>query len=86
MNTTRILGTSALVAALGLASVGCNQTAEDARKVGSVEKERSVNTEVCNTSAWIREHAPLGLCESTPVVDDNMSLRRLHEERERSGR
>jgi hypothetical protein len=86
MNTARILSTSALVAALGLTLVGCNQNAEEAKKVITVDKERSVNTEVCNTSAWIRDRAPAGLCETPPAVDDNMNLRRLHQELERSGR
>jgi len=80
MNTARTLGTTAAVIALALALVGCNPVSEE-RKVSTVEKERSLNTEVCNTAAWIRENAPAGLCESTPAVDDEMSLRRLHEER-----
>lgn len=86
MNTARTISTSALIAALALTLVGCNQTSEEAKKVTTVDKEPSVNTEVCNTAAWIRDQAPAGLCETTPAVDDNMSLRRLHEERERSGR
>ena len=86
MNTARTISTSALVAALTLTLVGCNQTSEDARKATTVEKERSLNTEGCKTSAWIREHAPEGRCESTPVVDDNLNLRRIHEKLERSER
>ncbi len=85
MITARTIGTSALVAALTLTLVGCNRPSEDAKTV-TVEKERFANTEVCNTAAWIRERAPEGVCENTPVVDDNMNLRRLHEELERSGR
>ena len=86
MNTARTLGTSALLAALTLTLVGCNTASEDTRTVTTVEKERFANTEVCNAAAWIRERAPAGVCQSEPVVDDNMSLRRLHEERERSDR
>ncbi|WP_448004749.1 hypothetical protein [Agromyces bauzanensis] len=86
MNTTRTLGTSALVAALTLTLVGCNQASEDTTKVTTVEKERFASTEVCNAPAWIRERAPEGICETEPVVDDNMSLRRLHLEHERSAR
>jgi hypothetical protein len=85
MNTARTISTSALVAALALTLVGCNGTPEDSRNVTNVEKERSLNTEVCNAAAWIREQAPAGLCLSTPV-DDNMNLRRLHEKLERSER
>ena len=86
MNTARTISTSALVAALALTLVGCNQTPEESRNVTNVEKERSLKTEVCNTAAWIRDQAPVGLCETTPAVDDNMNLRRLHEELERSER
>jgi hypothetical protein len=86
MNTARTISTSALVAALALTLVGCNQSSEDARKATTVETERSLNTEICNAAAWIRERAPAGLCSGTSVVDDNMSLRRLHEELERSER
>ena len=86
MNTAHMLGTSALVAALTLTLVGCNQASEEAKTVTTVEKERFANTQVCNTAAWIRERAPAGVCDEAPDVDDNMSLRRLHEERERSGR
>jgi hypothetical protein len=82
MNTTRRLGISALVAALALTLVGCTTTSEEAERVSSVEKARPLNTQVCNAPSWIREHAPAGLCESTREVDDNMSLRRLHEERQ----
>jgi len=86
MNTARILGSSTLVAALALTLLGCSQTSAQVPKVATVEKARSFNSEVCNGPAWIRERAPLGLCESAPVVDDDMSLRRLHLELERSGR
>ena len=86
MNTAHTLGTSAVIAALTLTMVGCNQAAEEAETVTTVEKPRFANTEVCNAAAWIRDRAPADVCESTPVVDDNMSLRRLHEELERSGR
>jgi hypothetical protein len=68
-----------------LTLVGCNQTAEDSKRITTVQDERFANTEVCNTAAWIRERAPEGVCESTPVVDDNMNLRRMHEELERNG-
>ena len=81
MKTARGLGTSALVVALALTMVGCDTTSEEARKAGTVEQERPLNTQVCNTAPWIREHAPEGLCASTPEVDDYMSLRRLNEER-----
>jgi hypothetical protein len=81
MNTARTLGTSAAIIALALALVGCNPASEAADKVSTVEMTRPLNTEVCNTASWIRDHAPAGLCESTPVVDDEMSLRRLREER-----
>lgn len=81
MNTARTLGTSAAIIALALALVGCNPTSEAAGKVSTVEKTRLLNAEVCNTASWIRDHAPAGLCTSTLEVDDNMSLRRLHEER-----
>lgn len=86
MNTARTLGTSSVVAALTLTLVGCNQPAEQAKTVTTVEKERFANTQVCNAPSWIRDRAPAGVCASTPVVDDNMNLRRLHEEREHSGR
>jgi hypothetical protein len=85
MNTARTVGTSAIVCALALALVGCNQTAANTRADTTLQKER-FNTEVCNAAPWIRERAPAGLCEAAPVVDDDMSLRRLHEELERSGR
>lgn len=86
MDIARTFGTSAVVAALMLTLVGCNQAAEEAKTVTTVEEERFANTEVCNTPAWIRERAPAGLCNTNPVVDDNMSLRRLHVELERSDR
>jgi hypothetical protein len=86
MNTARTVGTSVVVAALALSLVGCNQASGEAKTVTTVEKARFVNTQVCNTPAWIRDRAPAGACTSTPVVDDDMSLRRLHEEREHSGR
>ncbi len=86
MNTVRTLATSTVIAALALALVGCNQAAEEAKTVTTVEKARFANTQVCNAPSWIRDRAPAGVCASTPVVDDNMSLRRLHEEREHSGR
>ena len=40
MNTARTISTSALIAALALTLVGCNQASEDARKATTVEKER----------------------------------------------
>ena len=86
MNNARTLGTTAVISALALTLVGCNQTPEDAKPVTIVEKERFANTEVCNAAPWIRAQAPAGVCEQTPVADDSMSLRRLHEERERAGR
>ena len=86
MNTARTLGTSAVIAALTLTLVGCNQPAERAKSITTVEKAPFANTQVCSAPAWIRDRAPVGVCGSSPVVDDNMSLRRLHEERERSGR
>ena len=84
MNIAHALGASALVAALALALVGCNQTSKDAKSVITVDKEHVANTEVCNSSAWIRERASAGICGSTPVVNDYMNLRRLHEELEQS--
>lgn len=83
MYTARTLGTSALVAALAMTLIGCNSTSEEA-KVSTVEKIRPLNTEVCNATSWIRERAPAGLCTSTPDVDDEMSLLRLHLERRQS--
>ena len=87
MNIPRTVGTSALVAVLALTVAGCNRPAQGAAKVPTIEKERVSNSEICNSAAWIRERAPEGMCEHGPFVDDDMSLRRLHEERlERSGR
>lgn len=86
MSIIRTIGTSALVAALALSVAGCNRTSDVTRTVTTVETSRFANTEICNTAAWIRDRAPAGVCSSESVVDDNMSLRRLHEELERSGR
>lgn len=87
MNTTRTVGASALVAVLALTLAGCERPAQGAAKLPAVEKERFSNTEVCNTAAWIRERAPAGMCDDESVMDDDLSLRRLHEERlGRSGR
>ena len=86
MNTARTLGTTAVVAALTLTLVGCNQGTEQAKTVTTVEKERFANTQVCSAPAWIRDRAPTGICEGDAVVDDNMSLRRLHQERQRQTR
>ena len=44
MNTARTLGTSAVIAALTLTMVGCNQAAEEAKTVTTVEKPRFANT------------------------------------------
>ena len=86
MDTTRTIGISSLVCALALGVVGCNQTSASTRADTTVQRERIANTEVCNAASWIRERAPEGLCTRAPEVDDNMSLRRLHEERERADR
>ncbi len=58
---------------------GWRETGHDRRE------QRFANTEVCNAAPWIRERAPAGVCDDQPVVDDNMSLRRPHEERLRCG-
>lgn len=86
MDTTRTIGISALVCALALGVVGCNQTSANTKADTTVQRERIANTEVCNAAAWIRERAPEGLCTRAPEVDDDMSLRRLHEEREQADR
>lgn len=86
MDTTRTIGISALVCALALGVVGCNQTSANTKADTTVQRERIANTEVCNAAPWIRERAPEGLCTRAPEVDDDMSLRRLHEERERADR
>lgn len=86
MDTTRTIGISALVCALALGVVGCNQTSANTKADTTVQRERIANTEVCNAAPWIRERAPEGLCTRAPEVDDDMSLRRLHEEREQADR
>lgn len=86
MDTTRTIGISALACALALGVAGCNQPSANTKADTTVQRERIANTEVCNAAAWIRERAPEGLCTHPPEVDDNMSLRRLHEERERADR
>lgn len=68
MRTTRVLGASALVIALTLPLVGCD-TSRGAN-VSTVDETRPRNTEVCNAPSWIREHAPAGLCDSTPIDGD----------------
>jgi hypothetical protein len=84
MNTAHTVGVSAIVACVVLALAGCGQESEAADVDSTVQGPRFVNTEVCNAAAWIRERAPEGLCTSALDVDDDMSLRRLHLERERS--
>jgi uncharacterized lipoprotein NlpE involved in copper resistance len=87
MNTAHVLGSSALVAALTLTLVGCNQASEGAERVTTVEKERVTTSEVDNTAAWIRERvSSAGAGDQAPDVDDDMALRRLHLELERIGR
>ena len=66
MNTARTLGTSAVIAALTLTMVGCNQAAEEAKTVTTVEKPRFANTEVCNAAAWIRDRAPAASARAHP--------------------
>jgi len=87
MNIAHILGGSALVAALALTLVGCNQSSEDAKTLTTVEKERVTSTQVDNTAAWIRERVSAAVTgDEAPGIDDNMSLRRLHLELESSRR
>jgi|GEM_PF-3147492 len=86
MNTTRLFASALVVAALTGLVAGCGLTAGDAETATTVDKVPIANTEVCRTAAWIRERAPEGVCEDAPELDDNMSLRRMHEELEHRAR
>ncbi|WP_156401864.1 hypothetical protein [Agromyces sp. Soil535] len=58
---------------------GCGGGESDAAKGSGSTKVRMSSTEVCHASAYIREHAPEGLCtdsaDVTEVEDDLSPLR-----------
>jgi hypothetical protein len=83
MHTAPTLSASALVIALALTLVGCSPSSEEGEHASTVEETRPLNTEVCNASSWIREHAPAGLCTSTLDEDEDEGMKslRLHSER-----
>ena len=81
MNDIRIIGASAVIAAAALGLAGCADTSSDGKTAGHVEQKQSVNTKICSMPGYIRERAPAGVCTPATAVDDDMSLRRLHEER-----
>ncbi len=72
MNIRMLLIIPAVVAVAMLS--GCGSGGSDAAKKAAPAHVQMPSTEVCHLSAYIRERAPEGFCESTELnLDDDLS-------------